>query len=122
MKKRDEAILNHLHLIAADIVPVRRFRHAAAIVVKREIVGLGVNQLKSHPLQMKFSRNADSIFLHAEIDALRNALYRVTAADIEKATLYVLRLDSRGQRGNSAPCAGCAKMVQHFNIQRVVHT
>lgn len=119
---RDQKVFDQLHLIAKDIVPVRRFRHAAAIVVKREIVGLGINRLKSHPLQIKFARNPESIYLHAEIDALRNALHRVTAEDLRRATLYVLKLDSRGNRGNSAPCEGCAKMVDYFNIRKVVHT
>ena len=65
-----------------------RARLAACVVYKRDIVSFGINQLKSHPFQAKFSKNEDSIFLHAETDAIKNALSfgDVVMFDLKSAT------------------------------------
>ena len=66
-------------------------RHAAAIVYKNQIVAYGVNQNKSHPFHSRFSEHDDAIFLHAETDAIKNALRRISENELEKASLYVCR-------------------------------
>jgi deoxycytidylate deaminase len=49
-------------------------RLAAALVYRNEIIAMGTNKNKTHPFQKKYASNADAIFLHAEIDAICNAL------------------------------------------------
>ena len=73
-------------------------RHAAAVVYKNQIVAYGVNQNKSHPFHSRFSEHDDAIFLHAETDAIKNALRRISEDEMEKASLFVCRVkyDSNG--------------------------
>jgi deoxycytidylate deaminase len=105
-----------------------RAKLAACVVYKNDIVSFGVNQLKSHPFQAKFSRHEDAIFLHAETDAIKNALRTISIEELSKSTLYVCRVkyhDVRKKqylRGMSCPCDGCKKAIATFNIKKVVYT
>lgn len=109
--------------------PILRTRVAACLVYKNEIMSFGINRLKSHPFQAKFSKNSKSIFLHAETDAIKNALKRMTVEEISKSTLYVCRIkyNSSGKRkqfiaGLAYPCDGCQKAIATFNIKKVCYT
>ena len=63
-----------LGLIARDLPRVFRAQISAGIVFKNYFVSFGSNQLKTHPIQQKFSKHDDAIYLHAETDAIKNAL------------------------------------------------
>jgi len=133
----DNRFLNYLERIAEAIPAaahnrkgrVLRTRIAACIVYKNEIVSIGINQLKSHPFQAKFSRHEDSIFLHAETDAIKNALKHISVDQLSKASLFVCRVkydeNSRNKlktRGMCRPCEGCQRAIATFNISKVVYT
>lgn len=101
---------------------------AAAIVFRNEIISIGINSNKSHPFQAKYGRNSDSIYLHAEIDAIKNALKCISVDQLTKTTLYICRVkytDSKksGQIwGLSRPCEGCIRAITTFNIKKVVYS
>lgn len=115
---RHEKRLSELCVIANDTSMFEKNRHAAAIYIGNKLVSIGVNQLKSHPLQAQFGINSDAIFLHAEIDAIKNALKRVSLLDLQKATLYVVRTKN-GIAKLSKPCGGCQRAIIHFGIKNV---
>lgn len=124
---KNEKILNQLRLIAEDVEPVKTARIAAAIAIGGTIVGLGVNQKKSHPLQARFTKHSSAIYQHAEISAIHNALKRVTYSELAKATLYVVRRRKNTETkhwedGSACPCEGCQKAINFFRIGKVVHT
>jgi tRNA(Arg) A34 adenosine deaminase TadA len=94
---------------------------------------------KSHPLQAEFGRNRDSIYLHAEIDAIRNGIadiaqranankHYVDVSELEKYTLYVARAKCSDRNknifvfGEAKPCEGCMGAIEHFSLKRVVYT
>lgn len=120
--------LNMLSKVAADIPqPVGgNARLSACIVYKGDIVSFGINEKKSHPFQAKYGKNADSVFLHAETSAIKNALKYITQEDLEKSTLYVCRVKymdyTKKQMifGLSKPCPGCFRCINTFNIRQVV--
>ena len=104
-------------------------RHASAITYKNQIISYGVNQNKSHPFHTKFSKNEDAIFLHAETDAIKNALRRLTEEELVKATLYVCRVkyshngdDKWITWGLSKPCLGCQRAIATFGIENVIYS
>lgn len=86
------------------------------------VIGLGENRLKTHPLQAKFSRRPGSIYLHAEIDAIVDALKRCRLDDIEEGWLYVARVFKDGTPALARPCLGCQRAIMHFGIQHVEWT
>lgn len=124
--RKDERILHQLRCIAEDMNNDRLPRIAAAIVYKKEIVGYGVCCRRSDPLQKRFGRTSDAIFLHAEIAAIKNSIKRIGNIEfLKSSTLYIARRKNMCGEfvdGLSKPCAGCQRAIDNFKIKRVVYT
>ncbi len=128
---RHDRVFNILHKVAEGIKTpaTARYRLAACLVLKNEIISIGWNQKKTHPLAKKFGKNPDAHDLHAEsaaiIKALSNHYHPNTIA---KCKLYVLRLrclthrDLTLVRANAKPCKGCQAMIENFDIDKVYYT
>jgi deoxycytidylate deaminase len=100
------------------------YRLCAMIKIKGFHPFFGWNKKKSHPLQKKFSKMVDSIFLHAEIDVIKNTLREVDS--LENSIMYLARA-KRSQEGIwiwglAHPCKGCLSAINSFNIPHVVYT
>lgn len=99
---------------------------AACLVLRNEIISVGYNSDKSHPMQKRFGKNAESIFKHAEIDCIVNALKHTNAEELQRATLYVFRVKKKNKGdinwvdGIAEPCCGCSKAIEHFGIKRTI--
>lgn len=122
--------MNVLSKVAADIInPVGgNARLSACIVYKGDIVSFGINEMKSHPFQARYGKNADSVFLHAETSAIKNALKYISQEELEKSTLYICRVkftDYTKKKlifGLSKPCPGCFRCINTFNIKQVIYS
>jgi len=123
--KRNEKVLDILTKAAADITePVRNYRLAAAVVLKNSIVSFGTNSYKTDPFQAK---NHHAIHLHAEINAIKNAMKKIDLELLRKSSLYVARVVSDNDRSGftramSMPCPGCQRCIAEFGIKNVVYT
>ncbi len=101
---------------------------AAALVYRNKVISFGVNQLKTHPYQKKYGRNKDSIFWHAETNAIYTADKVLNFDKISKCTLYVVRTkwDGAGKQkliyGNSKCCDGCMECIKDYGIKSVIYT
>lgn len=101
-----------------------KFKLAAGVVYKKHLVATGINSYKTHPLQAKYG-GEHKIHLHAEVDAIKNALRLLSVDDLRHCTLYVLRVKrpSIGSSGwvyaNAKPCQGCARCIADFNLKAV---
>jgi deoxycytidylate deaminase len=127
-RRRASRIFSVIERVASDVVPISSARIAAAIVYKGDIISLGTNQKKSHPFQAKYGKNPDCIYLHAEVDAIKNSLRHITVDDLPHAELYIARMkrpEPRAKyyiRGLCKPCEGCAKAIAAFGIKKVYYT
>jgi deoxycytidylate deaminase len=125
---KDEKYIRHFAKLAESSKPVRRARMVAGLVYKNDIVATGTAQLKTHPFQSKFGKNEAAIYLHAEIDCIKNALKVTSKIDIAKSTLYVARrkflhTDRKFfENGLACPCSGCCSAIVAFDIPRTVFT
>jgi len=99
-----------------------RFQMAAAIVNRNTILGIGCNRMKSHPFQAKYSKNGESIYLHAEIHAIKNALRDYSVDELKGSTLIVLRRKIRKQHGLAKPCEGCMRALAEFGITSTIYS
>lgn len=105
-----------------------RARLAAAIVRGNRIVSIGKNRRKSDPLQAKFSKNNEAIFLHAEIHAIKNALRELSVDELQDTTLYICRVKQPltytdpFEWALAKPCEGCERAIEEFGIKRVIYT
>lgn len=105
-------------------------RSCALITIRGRVIGFGRNQRKTHPLQVRFAKNKDAIFLHAEIDAIRNALRFIDVDGLRKVTLYIGRAKKEHNGDNSKfiwglakPCKnGCMRAIETFGISRICYT
>ena len=101
---------------------------SGALVRRNEILSFGLNTKKTHPLMFKYRKNEESIYLHAEIDAIKNALKLMSVNDIRGTDLYVCRVKKSKPRsgvwiwGLAKPCIGCTRALIHFGIRNVYYT
>lgn len=100
-----------------------RYKMSAGIVYRRHLVATGVNSYKSHPLMTGPGYKSEQIFMHAEVDAIRNALRLVDQQTLSQCAVYVLRVkrsrDQQGwQLGTAKPCQGCTRVIASFGIER----
>lgn len=128
LQDRDMRILRNLEIQALDVPPVKTARLAAAVAIRGHVMALGNNQLKSHPFHLRFGKNADSLFWHAETHCIHNFIRRHDADLLQKATLYVVRLKRPFERsrdfvkGMARPCKGCMRCIQDFGVPRIVYS
>jgi tRNA(Arg) A34 adenosine deaminase TadA len=109
--------------IAKNVQPIQSARIVAGIYRRGKLLSIGFNQRKSHPLQAKWASRPERIFLHAEVDAIRNYLYRFTASSLESCDMVVVRvkLKPNGEwtTGCAKPCDGCMGALEFYNLRRV---
>lgn len=105
-----------------------QFKLSAGITLGKHLVATGINSYKTHPIMKKWGRHSKSVCLHAEIDAIKNALRLITPSELEKSTLYVVRVKrpepfaDKWTYGLAKPCKGCLRAIEAFNIQKVYYT
>lgn len=127
LRMPNDKIFDILLKMAETVEPVASARLTAAIVIRNRIISFGTNKRKSHPFQKKYGKNVDAIYLHAEIDAIKNALRTINSDELSKATLYVARAKKGPKRnfvtGLARPCQnGCCNAIAAFNIKYVFYT
>jgi deoxycytidylate deaminase len=124
----ESEIMHILARVAEASEPFAQARVAAALIYKNEILAIGTNKNKTHPFQKRFSPNEDAIFIHAENDAIYNALRKYDTETVAKSKLYISRMKWVNSskllfiQGLAKPCAGCSRAIATFNIKHVCYT
>ena len=124
MSNRDKKYMDFVRRLATS--NNMKMKLAACLVLRNEVISVGFNSDKSHPLQKRFAKNTDAIFKHAEVDCIIKALKIVDEDDLKNATLYVYRVKKQNKgdtgwvSGLAEPCPGCQKAIEHFGIKRTV--
>jgi tRNA(Arg) A34 adenosine deaminase TadA len=76
----------------------------------------------------EWGKNQDSIYLHAEIDAIKNALRLITQDQLAKCDIYIVRIkhpdngSSSWVEGLAKPCSGCMRAITSFGLKKVFWT
>jgi deoxycytidylate deaminase len=120
--KRHEKIFSFLEEGLENLERVANARVAAAVVHRGCIVSIETNQFKSHPFQALYSRNEESVYWHAETNAIHSALRKLSNRQLSQSALYVCRLDQSNNRCLAKPCEGCMKAIRRYKIKRVFYT
>lgn len=118
-----EQVLRHAYdyMMNEDNGFVHNHHLCAMIVKKNQIISIGINKNKTHPLQAKFGKNKHAIFLHAEINAIINSLRHIPVDELKKCTLYVGRVLKSKKTGLARPCIGCQQAIfEEFQIKKVI--
>jgi pyrimidine deaminase RibD-like protein len=91
------------------------FNHGSVVVYRGKIIGKGFNKYIN-------SNYCDKVSLHAEVSAINDALKRVSAEELKKCELIVIRINNEGFCLNSKPCCNCEKYINKFSIKKVFHS
>lgn len=121
---------HHLFGVARSLAltsPHHKARVGAIIVDSGDIVAVGSNGNKSHPLQQKYNRlrfREDDVsgmdhLMHAEIAALVKARGNY---DPVHAAVYVYRIMKNGSWGMARPCTGCIAALVDFGVKQMYYT
>lgn len=103
-----------------------RFKMAAGVTHRKHLIATGVNQYKTHPIMMPVNGYREGqIFLHAEVDAIRNALRLIDQEQLTKCELRIVRVKRPNKNSNgwihgmAKPCPGCTRVIANFGIEKV---
>lgn len=118
--------LVNLHEIARRVKPVGKARIVAGIYHRERLMAVGFNQMKSHPLQQRFSDRPSRIFQHAEIAALVQFQRRHPPELLANCEMVISRarktVERHWQFGLVRPCCGCFRALTHFSVRSVTYS
>lgn len=114
ISKRDQAYLSVASYLASQ--SKCRMKHGAVVVRGGRVLGVGVNKERNHPMIVSTNHIKDHCSVHAEIDAIRKA------RDVSGATVYVARVNKRGQSRDSKPCSNCYDTMTNLGIRKIIYT
>ncbi len=121
---KHEEYLEQAFNIAQDIEPFAKVRIVAFLVYKDRVIGTATNRNKSHPITIRYGRNKEAIYPHAEVAAINRAKKRFSG-DWRKTTLYIARariVHGKWSYGLVKPCLGCWKALRDLEIGTVIWT
>tara|TARA_E500000178_G_scaffold333139_1_gene367712 strand:- start:1643 stop:2023 length:381 start_codon:yes stop_codon:yes gene_type:complete len=120
----DQAIVN------AEKSSLRVASHGAVVVFRGKVVGNGTNKY-CHPCVNK----TNTWSVHAEVDAINNALRKISPEDLRKSTLIVVRRLKDNVKycedyqnnicsdiGLSAPCKNCANYILKWGLKKCYYS
>lgn len=90
-----------------------RQKHGCVIVKGGRVISVGVNTFRNHPNNVS-NPDRESSF-HAEINTMRGL-------DVSGSTVYVARVNNRGQAKLSKPCLECYKALKEAGVKRIIWT
>lgn len=122
--KRDEKYFEAAKSVAKTSKH-HKARIGCVLVNNRDIISVGVNGRKTHPLQAHYNKyrifdNGEKCknLLHAELDAIIK--YK---DDIPKGSkIYIFRIWKTGKVGIGRPCPGCMLALRERGINDIYYT
>jgi cytidine deaminase len=124
---RHDRFLNTTFQIAKEVPRASDNKIAALVVCKNNIISVGMNQMKTHPMVASCKQNEWSEYLHAESSAIINALRQISSSKLAKCTLYICRAKISGVVGNYVwgmckPCPTCRKFIENYPVNSCYYT
>lgn len=102
-----------------------RCRHFSFILDRNRIISIGLNSLKTHPLNLKYNyvnknnqKISDIVGTHSEL----SAVIKLGEEDCSGLTLVNTRINRNNQLDYSAPCSGCRDMIKQLNFKDVYYS
>ena len=112
--KRDRKYLNLACRLAEQSSANKR--HGCVIVKGGRVISTAYNAYINKP-HFVSPEHMDRCSVHAEVAALRKV-----KGSTKGATIYVARLNNRGEERYSAPCEDCSSVLDERGIRKVVYT
>lgn len=94
-------------------------RHGCVAVKNGKILARGFNHYRT------FSKDnfiTNTCTCHAECDVIRKLHNANPNIDYKKVTLYIVRINRKGDLKSSAPCIDCYNMLTKCGVKRIVYS
>lgn len=109
----------------AEISDYRKIHIGCVAVYQGQIIGLGCNCNKTHPVQKYYNRYrnpSDALLpkLHAEIHCL-NQIKNLNI-NFQKVKLYIYRIRKDQPFGLARPCPSCMAAIKDLGIRDIYYT
>jgi hypothetical protein len=126
----NKSYFKRFETIALSLIDWRepiRCRHFSFILHKNKIIAIGINQQKTHPINLKnrkvspitgrdFSEHKHTCSEFSAIIKLKN----LTNINTKKCTLINLRYDRNRKLALAAPCMSCISLLKYHEFKRVI--
>lgn len=104
-------------------------RVISALFINKRFLTFGFNSRKSNPFQLKYGKNVESIYFHAETNAIKRAINLIGFEELKKSrtTLFICRVKKMPNNRNfiwgiSKPCRGCMTAIIDMDINYVIYS
>lgn len=109
----------------AGISDFKKIHIGCVAVYQGQIIGLGCNANKTHPMQKFYNRyrqQPDNLLpkLHAEISCLNQIKH--LNINFSKVKLYIYRIRKDQPYGMARPCPSCMAAIKDLGIKNVYYT
>ena len=108
----------------ATISDYKKTHVGCVAVYQGQVIGLGCNCNKTHPVQKKYNRyrNGEDFIpkLHAEINCLNSI--RHLDINFTKVKLYIYRKRKTAKYGMCRPCPSCMAAIKDLGIKNIYYT
>ena len=115
----------------ATLSDYKKAHYGCVAVYKNQIIGIGYNTNKTHPLQKYYNKkriikgefNPNLLYLpklHAEINCLNQI--RHLNIDFSKVKLYIYRSRNDREYSLSHPCPSCMQAIKDLGIRNIYFT
>lgn len=111
---RDMVMLNRA--IGAAAVSEIRHQHGAVVYKSGRVLAAGINRMRNEHPTMEM--DPLDYMVHAEV----TALHRLTQKNIKGSTVYVARVNRKGDSMFSKPCRECLDYMFQRGVKRIVHS
>jgi len=86
--------------------------HGAVVVYRGKIIGRGFNKYCTENVN-----KPNRWTVHAEVDAINNALRKISKENLKQSILIVVRIMKEGDIGLSAPCQCCKNFIEKCGLK-----
>lgn len=86
--------------------------HGAVIIYRGKIIGKGFNKMCVPNIN-----KVNTYSVHAEVDAINDALRKTSRENLRKSTLIVVRVNTQGEIVKSDPCQNCRNYITQHGIK-----
>jgi deoxycytidylate deaminase len=107
--------MNGFMKLARNISLYSTFKYrVGAVIVKKNIISVGFNQQKSHPIY--------SIGINTTVHAEMGALIHAQFDNLSDSVIYVYREDRQGFPAIARPCEKCLQALKEKGVKKMVYS
>jgi deoxycytidylate deaminase len=103
----------------------KRCRHFSFIFEKQRLLSIGINNPKTHPLNLRYNyinkqrdKISEMVGTHSEL----NAVIKLGLEDCSGFTMVNTRINRNNKLDYSYPCNGCMDMIKKYGFKKIIYS